>query len=129
MRRSLLRRFCFDENQQYMEDSMFVKDLAEAGHTFKIFRDPRFYYSLRRIKKVGNLKMLLTMLQYQIHYLRGGDFSKPFSAANYPMLGGKFYEPDAKSKRWFTTVPTFVKNASRKQLEQAKHIVELIKEG
>lgn len=129
IKRSLLKIHHFDEAQQFMEDSMLVREMCDAGHTFKIFRKPKFYYSLRRIKKEGNLKMLQTMMKYQFHYLLGGDFSQPFSAERYPMIGGTYYKPD-KHKRlpWYTRTQQFIKTASQKQLEQARSVLKILKE-
>lgn len=129
IRRTLCKEFRFDETQGFLEDGMLVKEICDAGYCFKIFRDPQFFYSLRRIKKEGNFKMLQTMIKYQFHYLRGGDFSKPFSAQNYPMLGGKYYESaDEKSKRWYSNMQNFITTASRKQLEQARRVVNALKD-
>lgn len=129
IKKSLFKKHHFDEKQQYMEDSMLVRELCDAGHCFKIFREPKFYYSLRRIKKVGNLQMLQTMMKYQFHYLLGGDFSKPFSAELYPMLGGSYYEVKDKPQRWYSRIHHFIKTASQKQLEQARKVLNTLKES
>lgn len=129
IKRSILTKHCFDESQQYMEDGLLVKELCDHDYKFKIFHDPRFTYSLRRIKKVGNLKMLQTMIKYQFHYLLGGDFSKPFSAEQYPMLGGSYYEIEKeKGRPWYSRVHYFIKTASHKQLEQARRILKLLRD-
>ena len=130
VRRSILQDIRFDESQKYLEDGFLVKEICEAGHQFQIFRDPRFMYSLRRIKKEGNLKMLQTVVKYQLHYLLGGDFSQPFSATNYPMYGGSYYDDEdgeVKQERWFTGMQHFIKNASQQQLERAKRVLEMLK--
>lgn len=130
VKRSLFKHHHFDEDQQYMEDSMFVREVCDAGHCFKIFRDPKFYYSLRRIKKVGNLQMVQTMIKYQLHYLLGGDFSKPYSAELYPMLGGSYYTADTdKTQKWYTRIHHFIKTASQKQLEQARKTLKVLKDS
>lgn len=130
VRRTVLIDHYFDENQHFLEDGMLVKQICEAGFKYKIFREPKFVCSLRRIKKEGNLKMLQTAVKYQFHYLRGGDFSKPFSAADYPMLGGSYYKMNEdKNKHWYSGIQLFIKTASKKQLEQARRIVTLLKEN
>jgi glycosyltransferase involved in cell wall biosynthesis len=129
IKKSILKKYHFDETQNFLEDGMLVKAICDAGYTFKIFRDPKFIYSLRRIKKEGNFKMLQAMIKYQFHYLKGGDFSKPFSAESYPMLGGTYYETaDEKTKHWYSSMQNFITTASKKQLEQARHILNMIKE-
>lgn len=130
VKRHILRKHKFDVRQKYMEDSMFVKQLCESGYEFKIFKDPKFVYSLRRIKKVGNMRMFQAMVKYQIRYLMGGDFSQPFSAELYPMLGGSYYEKNTpKGATWLTNIQHFIKTASQKQLEQARSILKTIKES
>lgn len=130
IKNSIFAKHCFDESQHFMEDSLLVKELCDNGYKFKIFHDPTFTYSLRRIKKEGNLKMLRTMIQYQFHYLLGGDFSKPFSAKQYPMLGGSYYEIEkGKDKHWYSSVQHFIRTASHKQLEQARKILHALKEA
>lgn len=129
IKRKLFEHHHFDEHQHYMEDSMLVRELCDAGHCFKIFRDPKFFYSLRRIKKVGNLRMLQTMMKYQFHYLLGGDFSKPFSAEHYPMLGGSYYDAQEKPAHWYSRIQHFIRTASHKQLEQARRVLNILKES
>lgn len=129
VRRELLGTYRFDESQKYLEDGFLVKEICDAGYNFAIFRDPRFMYSLRRIKKEGNLKMLQTVVKYQLHYLLGGDFSQPFSAQNYPMHGGSYYDEDEiREERWFRSMQHFIKNASKQQLERAKRVLEMLKQ-
>lgn len=129
VRRELMTEFRFDPEQKFLEDGFFVKEICAAGHAFEIFHQPRFIYSLRRIKKEGKLKMLQTVAQYQINYLLGGDFSQPFSAKDYPMLGGGYYdeETDEPSERWFSGMQHFIRTASKQQLERAQKVVERLK--
>ncbi|MDQ5951564.1 MAG: hypothetical protein QG639_845 [Patescibacteria group bacterium] len=129
IKKTLFKKHHFDEKQQYMEDSMLVRELCDAGHCFKIFREPKFYYSLRRIKKVGNVQMLQTMMKYQFHYLLGGDFSKPYSAEQYPMLGGSYYDVKDKPQRWYSRIHHFIKTASQKQLEQARKVLNTLNDS
>jgi hypothetical protein len=115
----------FDEKQLFLEDGFFLKELTSHGYSYHIFTDPKFILSLRRFKKEGNLKLLQTAFKYQLHYLRGGDFTKPLQAKDYPMLGGKYYaELDSSDQEtWALTISNFIKGASRKQLEQARTIL------
>ena len=115
----------FDEKQHFLEDGFFLKEITSNGYTYHIFPEPKFILSLRRFKKEGNLKLLQTAFKYQLHYLRGGDFTKPLQAKDYPMLGGMYYakDPAARPDTWTLTISNFIKNASQKQLEQARSIL------
>ena len=130
-KKELFNKHSFDETQHYLEDGMLIKELCDAGYTFKIFREPKFVYSLRRIKKEGNFKSITTIISYQLKYLLGGDFSKPYSAKKYPMLGGQYYDQnltESNSTRVLGNIQKFIKTASKKQLEQARHILNVLKE-
>lgn len=129
-KKSIFKKHHFDESQSYLEDGILVKELCDAGYTYKIFREPKFTYSLRRIKKEGNLKSLSTIVMYQMKYLLGGDFADPNAAKKYPMMGGAYYTASkAKNERLFTQIQDFIKTASHKQLEQARKILRTLKES
>ncbi len=121
--KDVFKKVKFNEQMKILEDHLFVKDICAAGFTFTVFKEPRFYYSSRRIKKEGNLKMIRIFINNQTKYILGGDFSKPYSNKNYPMLGGGYYNTEASRNtfvNWVTTVENSLKNASKKQLEQAR---------
>ncbi len=128
----------FDESQSFMEDGMLIKEVVQAGHTFSVFREPRWYISMRRVKKDGTIKLLTTTATYQIRYLLGGNFSTPESAKHYPMLGGSYYETDTETVNEIEKNPDFfflkkmqhfITSASANQLDQAKKLLQKIKDA
>lgn len=48
----------FDENMHFGEDTDFVRRCAKMGYKFKVFRKPRYVYSLRRARKMGKMNYL-----------------------------------------------------------------------
>lgn len=137
-RKTVLTEHSFDESQTFLEDGMFIKELTQAGHTFSIFREPKWFFSLRRIKKEGSIKLFTSMATYQVKYLLGGDFSAPESAKHYPMLGGSYYETDTETDEEIEKNPDFfflkkmqhfITSASANQLDQAKKLLQKIKDS
>ncbi len=137
-RKVIFKDHQFDENQSFMEDGMLIKEVVQAGHTFSVFREPRWYISMRRVKKDGTIKLLTTTATYQIRYLLGGNFSTPESAKHYPMLGGSYYETDTETVNEIEKNPDFfflkkmqhfITSASANQLDQAKKLLQKIKDA
>jgi glycosyltransferase involved in cell wall biosynthesis len=48
----------FDANTEFSEDWQFVKDAFSKGLIFKIFKDPKYFYSMRRFRRMGNIKAI-----------------------------------------------------------------------
>ncbi len=123
-RKEVTKKIVFDEQQTIFEDSKFIDELFAAGYSFRVFREPQFYYSTRRLKKEGNLRTVSIFLNNQTRYILGGDFSQPYSNKNYPMLGGGYYaEKNSQNitlQRWLTNLENSLRTASKKQLEQAQ---------
>ncbi|MBP7768799.1 glycosyltransferase [Candidatus Woesebacteria bacterium] len=126
-RAAVVKKISFDENLTIFEDGAYVRSIVEAGYTFKIFREPRFFYSPRRIKKEGNLKMIGIFINNQTRYILGGDFTKPYSNKGYPMLGGSYYAEEKspeKFSHWLSQIESLLKQASTKQLEQTRRVIK-----
>jgi glycosyltransferase involved in cell wall biosynthesis len=131
-RKSVLKKHSFDETQSFLEDGMFIRELVQAGSVFTVFREPKWFFSLRRIKKEGSIKLFSSMATYQIKYLMGGDFSKKDSTKLYPMLGGSYYDDvDTTNNPDFLLLKKmqqFIVSAPEKQLAQAKRLLQKIKD-
>lgn len=110
----------FDENQQILEDSLYIKDIIDAGFTFRILKEPKFYFSFRRLDREGSLKMARTIAVTQLQYLQGNSFEK--KNYGYTMQGGQYYE-EIKPP-FLQKVQDFLQTASKKQLKQAQKIID-----
>ncbi|PIQ80931.1 MAG: hypothetical protein COZ34_03135 [Candidatus Pacebacteria bacterium CG_4_10_14_3_um_filter_34_15] len=83
----LALKFPFDEKQKLMEDSIFVQNLINKGCVFKIFKNPRYLLSIRRINSDGILKTIKNNSKSINHYyIKGKDFKN--SNCEYKMNGG-----------------------------------------
>lgn len=122
--RSVLKTVSFNERQKVYEDAMFLNQAVGAGFVYTIFREPRYYYSLRRFKREGNLKMAGSVAILLLQFLRGADFST--QDYGYVMRGGNYYE--TKETPMFTRLNNYLKKASKKQLQQARNLLNSLKE-
>lgn len=116
----------FDESMGFSEDGQFVASSYNSGFHFSLFREPRFYYSMRRLKTEGTLKTLKISVPLLVRYTLGDDMK---DVKNYLMIGGKYYEHiHGKEQSIFSSVQKYVKSASKKQLEQARSILRSIRD-
>ncbi|MBU0978679.1 MAG: glycosyltransferase family A protein, partial [Patescibacteria group bacterium] len=114
----------FDTTQKIYEDSFFVQSAINKGFEFKTFKEPRYFFSLRRLKKEGVLKMARTVASLQLRYLTGQkDFSK--SDAGYVMDGGGYYQTKSHHDVFYN-LEKYIKLASKRQLQKAKKLLETL---
>ncbi|NCN24388.1 MAG: hypothetical protein COU65_02105 [Candidatus Pacebacteria bacterium CG10_big_fil_rev_8_21_14_0_10_42_12] len=112
-KKSLFDSVTFDQKIKFIEDGKFVQDACKAGYTFSIFRDPWYFYSLRRMKTTGTLKTMRTIAPLQLQFLRGKDIYK---AESYPMEGGSYYDQFPEQERSILrNMSTFIKTATTQQ--------------
>lgn len=121
---NVLTKVKFDENQKVFEDALFLQQAVENGFSYQIFREPRYYYSLRRMRKEGTLKMARSTGMLMLKYLQGADFSE--EDYGYVMKGGGYYESETASL--FGSLNRYVKTASKKQLQHARKLLSTLKE-
>jgi len=123
-RREIFQQLKFDEKQKIYEDTIFAQAVVSQGYTFRLFRQPRYNYSLRRVEKEGMLKVLRLAAQMNLRYLQGKDFSE--TDLGYVMKGGGYYDK----------IPSFplkdlrqaIENASEKQLRRVKLLLRQLRE-
>jgi len=72
------------------EDSEIVKRGAQNNYSYNIFRDPRYFYSLRRFKSEGTLTMLQRYAKLNSSILLKGYPTRNLDK-DYPMWGGSLY--------------------------------------
>lgn len=127
-RRSLLKEVSFNPKHKFSEDSYFVQESHQKGFVFTIFSNPRYTYSLRRVRKEGTFKMVLDTAKLQLRYLQNDDFTED---TGYPMLGGSYYQEYKQKLEYFPTfekLNAFFKESTKQQIESIKAFVEKLKE-
>ncbi len=78
----------FDKDVGFAEDTDFIRAYFNRGSSFKIFRDPRYIYSLRRFHSQGSIKVIQKSAKLFLKYLTG---QKVDQEKEYPM-GGKNHQ-------------------------------------
>lgn len=92
----------FDEDRKILEDTFYVRAVAEHGFIFKALSQPRYEYSLRRFKKDGVFKTIKTATLLQLGTLKKGHFR---AAENFYSMGdgGKYYDDQDSPKQSIKT--------------------------
>ncbi len=125
-RKSILDTVQFDESLTFSEDGQFVTSCHQAGFHFSLFREPRFTYSMRRLKAEGTLKTLRISIPLLIRYTLGDDMH---GVKSYVMKGGKYYDQVfTKEKSILSTIQNYIQTASKKQLLKAQSILTSLRE-
>lgn len=114
----------FDQHQKVLEDYYFIKTAVDSGLVFKVLREPRYTFSLRRYRKQA-LKTIGSGAILHLRYLNGEDFSE--SDYGYTMAGGAAYETD-KSSSMLAIFSKFMQKASAKQIADAKRLLSSLKQ-
>ncbi|MEP7166878.1 MAG: glycosyltransferase [Candidatus Woesebacteria bacterium] len=87
----------FDESIHFMEDTEFVKRVVKHGFKFVVLKEPTYTYSLRRMRKEGNLIMYRNIIPTAKALLLDQKITKPLPG--YPMLGGTYFENISTKKK------------------------------
>lgn len=127
VRRAIFNEIQFQEKSQIFEDGFFVRECINAGHHFRIFREPRYVFSLRRVVKEGSLKMMRVTASAQLNYILGKKLEH-FETHNhgYVMKGGTYYDDPYQSP--LINLQHFIERASQKQLIKAKNLLKYLQE-
>jgi len=124
VKKEIFEKIKFDETQKVVEDALFVNEVIKAGYTFSLFRDPKYYFSMRRIESEGTLKQAFVSSRLLIQFLQGKNFSeKDFG---YFMEGGSYYEKQSSSV--FKKILSTIEKTSENQLKKVKEILNNIQE-
>jgi len=115
-RKSVVNKIKFDEKQKYAEDGMFTNAAKTAGFVFSIFREPSYFYSLRRIQAGGVLHNVQKVAQLQLQFLRGRNMYD----VDYPMLGGAYY--DTRPEGIVKKMHDYINHATQQQVIQARKL-------
>jgi len=118
-KQEVLKKTQFDQSQQVCEDYHFVRTVVKKGYKFAVFKEPKYYFSFRRINKEGPVKMMISATLVRLRDLQGGDFSQ--HNFGYVMKGGKYYEPIEKNV--LADFYRLLQKASKKQLMQIKDLL------
>ena len=108
----------------FAEDTDFVRTGYKAGLSFKVFRDPRYVYSLRRFHKLGTIRIIQKSAILNLKYLTG---QKVDQKKEYPM-GGSHLEKNKQTVTFLSGIEKSIRKASRKQVTRIKSLLNLEEE-
>lgn len=116
----------FDSKITYGEDSEFAIRAVNHGFKLRIFRDPEYTFSLRRIRKEGTINMIRKFSKIQLNRLINGWPNKPIS--DYPMVGGTYYDDIKKDYPIFELhrINQELKKLTLKQRTRLKHLMNYL---
>lgn len=106
----------FNPEIGFAEDTEFVRQAFKKGFSFKVFRDPRYVYSLRRFHKLGTIRILQKSALLNLKYLTG---QKVDQKKEYPMGGGlieKEVKKESTSQDLFKTIKKIQKWGSKRKI-------------
>jgi glycosyltransferase involved in cell wall biosynthesis len=89
-KREIFSHFGFNPEVKLGEDYDFIRQVTTQGYTFKIFKDPVFVFSFRRLRKEGVLK-LLAIEAHSIYkdLMNQKEIDNDYG---YVMKGGGYYD-------------------------------------
>jgi len=91
----------FDESTHYAEGVNLITQANKHSLIIKFFRDPIYYFSFRRFRKFGTLKMLKNTSQLGIGTLINKEYKNIKAKELYPMLGGNILSTPNRTKNRF----------------------------
>lgn len=84
----------FDETLTWGEGSDLLRRLIKNNYKFSFVKDPKYTFSLRRLRKQGTFNTFRNVAQIELARLANSEFSKKISRRLYPMEGGKYFEAE-----------------------------------
>lgn len=104
----------FDESIDFSEGTKFILAAKALGHKHSVYHDPRYEFSLRRIRKYGAIKLVANIGLHQLSKLMGEELPRATVRELYPMQGGSLFKSPAPSrtKQFTKAVDKLLKNLS-----------------
>jgi glycosyltransferase involved in cell wall biosynthesis len=91
----------FDEAINYDEGNNFINKANKFNLIVKTFHDPIYYYSIRRFRKFGILKVLGGVATMELSTLLGPEIHDIHAKKIYPMLGGSIFSKNYQRRNRF----------------------------
>lgn len=122
VKKSIATKHAMNERLKVSEDMEYAKRLIKAGYSAQVFHDPFYFFHMRRLKKMGLVKMSKISATLTIADSLKRDLTK--NNYGYEMRGGIYYTQ--QDKKYFSTISQLVNNLPKKQIEQIKKVARLI---
>lgn len=99
----------FDENTYFSESKPLIREAKKLGYSYKIYRDPAYYFSFRRIKAYGIMPLISNIAKHEMSNLFGVTLTPSEIKKMYPMRGGSLFDQKITNKNR----QRFIKNINR----------------
>lgn len=87
----------FDTKVHINEGYDLVSRAIKKGLSYKVFKDPSYTFSLRRIRKIGAFKAISSVAQLEIARMTKQQLTGEKIRKLYPMEGGSFFDHKNKA--------------------------------
>lgn len=117
----------FKANLVPLEDGKFIRDAVARGLKFKIFRDPKYTYSLRRFKRAGKLKSLQKFATLHLKRITRLSIDQE---TEYPM-GGEAQGINLEQRSFFGDLQKNIKELTKRPglKKRIRSILALLENG
>jgi glycosyltransferase involved in cell wall biosynthesis len=88
----------FNEKIHWGEGTDLLSRMRKKGLRFDFLKEPKYTYSLRRLRKQSVFSVLRNIAEHEIARMARIHLPKEYQKKLYPLEGGKFYEVDSKSR-------------------------------
>lgn len=101
----------FNESIHYGESIQMGQAILTHHKIFRLYRDPVYSFSLRRLRKYGALDLASRMVKTQFAAMTGVKLAPDKLEQLYPMQGGAFFDkPYRQKQKFIESVSTIFKN-------------------
>lgn len=87
----------FDQSIAWGEGADLSKRALKKNAKFNIFKDPKYTYSLRRLRNQNTLNFAANLAQLELSRILGIPVKGARGEKLYPMKGGKYFESQSKT--------------------------------
>lgn len=129
-RRSVVNKIHFPKEYTVGEEQVFIRSAIKQGYHFLVVSDPRYTYSLRRIRSDGMLKS--TAINAKIFLMSLGKQALKTDKHGYSMLGGSQYsleETQLVLHEHEQSLARSLTSLSKSQLDKIKKLFDWKPEG
>ncbi len=117
----------FDETLTWGEGSDLLRRLIKNNYKFSFVKDPKYTFSLRRLRKQGTFNTFRNVAQIELARLANSEFSKKISRRLYPMDGGKYFEAEDQPLAKIESILSKVLRSDLSNLQQPNFLNKIRK--
>lgn len=126
IRKEKLGQTGFNADLRMSEDHQFVEEAVKSGCKYRVFRNPKYTFSLRRFEKEGSLKIMVAYAQSAAVLLGGQKFER--FLPDYPMVGGGLYNAEERLHGFLPSMRDIIlRTSTRQQRKLQQYILNIQK--